>query len=187
MLVAALLEAGAESPAFWDEIRKLPLAEYNCDVRSKKVMKKGIGARRFEVIIDGDDTDDQHVHHHHHHDHDHGHHHHEHEHSHDHNHAHSHDHDHRSLADVLAVINGCGIADSAKQRAARAFRYLAEAEATVHGMTPETIHFHEVGAFDAIVDITAACIALDLLDVQSVICAPVAVGSGTVHFPSLGT
>jgi hypothetical protein len=170
MLVAALLDAGAESPEFWSEIQKLPLAENKCEVRSEKVMKKGIGARRFEVIIDGDDTDDQHVHHDHAHDHDHK-----------HDHADHHDHDHRSLADVLAIIHGCAIADSAKTRAAAAFRYLAQAEATVHGMTLETIHFHEVGAFDAIVDIMAACVALDLLDVSEVVCAPVAVGSGTVH------
>jgi uncharacterized protein (TIGR00299 family) protein len=176
MLVAALLHAGADCPEFWSEIAKLPLEAHGCELRKLEVIKKGITARRFEVTIRGDDKDDQHVHHHHH-EHDH---HHNHNHHHDHHH-HDHDHHGRSLADVLAIIEGSGVAESAKARAAAAFRYLAEAEATVHGMTTETIHFHEVGAFDAIVDVTAACVALDVLQIDAVVCAPVALGSGTVH------
>ena len=61
-----------------------------------------------------------------------------------------------------------------------AFRKLAEAEAAVHGTTPDKVHFHEVGAVDAIVDICGACLAFHLLNIDKVICAPIALGSGTV-------
>lgn len=87
---------------------------------------------------------------------------------------------HRGLADVRAVIERAELPDAVELMAAAVFHTLAEAEAAVHGLTPETVHFHEVGAVDAIVDVVGACLALDALAVDEVVCSPLPMGSGTV-------
>lgn len=87
---------------------------------------------------------------------------------------------HRHLHQITDIISGSSLADSVKDRSIGIFTRLAEAEAEVHGTTIEEVHFHEVGAVDALVDIVGAVIALDLLDVQNVICSPLPPGSGTV-------
>jgi hypothetical protein len=74
----------------------------------------------------------------------------------------------RHLADIQEILDRSGLSETVRSRAIGAFTRLARAEARIHGMTPETIHFHEVGAVDAIVDIIGACIALDLLGVEKV-------------------
>ena len=102
-------------------------------------------------------------------------------HVHDHVHDHAHHHEHRSLADVTAIIEGSGLTPGAKRRALAVFGKLAEAEARAHGATPETVHFHEVGAVDSIVDICAVAVCLDDLDVTDVIVTELAEGHGTVR------
>lgn len=87
---------------------------------------------------------------------------------------------HRHLPHILAIIERSSISDRAKQNATAVFQRLAEAEASVHGVPIEKVHFHEVGAADSISDIVGACVALDLLDVNEVCCSPINVGSGTV-------
>ena len=68
----------------------------------------------------------------------------------------------RSLRDILEILERSALAPSVKERAARIFTRLADAEARVHGTDRESVHFHEVGAVDAIVDVTGAVLALDL-------------------------
>ena len=90
-------------------------------------------------------------------------------------------HPHRHLKPILNMIEKAAISDRAKQKASNVFRRLGEAEARVHGVTIEKVHFHEVGAIDSIADIVGACIALDLLDVDEVQTSQINVGSGTVQ------
>ena len=89
-------------------------------------------------------------------------------------------HVHRHLADVLALVRAAALTPRAEAWAVATFRALAEAEGRAHGVAAEAVHFHEVGAVDALVDVTAACALLDALDPQVVRASPVAVGSGTV-------
>ncbi len=92
----------------------------------------------------------------------------------------AHEHAHRHLSDILKIINASRLSDAVKERAASIFRRLAEAEARVHNEQVEKIHFHEVGALDAIVDVVGACIGFELLRVERFACSPLHVGSGTV-------
>ncbi len=94
-------------------------------------------------------------------------------------HAHEH-HPHRHLADVKKILEASYVSPKVRAKALEAFALLAEAEAKVHGTTPEEIHFHEVGAIDAIVDITGAMLLMERLGWPRVFSSPVNVGSGTV-------
>lgn len=86
---------------------------------------------------------------------------------------------HRNLKDILEIVAASAISEPAKKQVARVFNTLAEAEAYVHGKAIDQIHFHEVGAVDSIVDIVAACTALDALQIDEVHCSTISVGGGT--------
>lgn len=88
---------------------------------------------------------------------------------------------HRHLSQILNMIGAADIPNRAKRNAEAVFRKLGEAEAEVHHVPIEKVHFHEVGAADSIADIVGACVALDVLGVETVVCSPVNVGSGTVQ------
>ncbi|MBP8801708.1 MAG: nickel pincer cofactor biosynthesis protein LarC [Kiritimatiellae bacterium] len=129
-----------------------------------------------------------HVHSHKHHDHghnhahDHEHHHgHDHEHHHGHEHAHPHDHTHRGLTEITRLLTDAPLPERARDLALKVFQTLAESEAAIHGKTPETVHFHEVGAWDSVADIVGACLALDQLGVSGVTCGPLPAGIGTIR------
>ena len=149
-------------------------------------------------------------HHHHDHDHDHEHHHnHEHEHTHahshtheEHTHEHSHEHDHehthdghshehthshhhhhgevRGLKEIETIILSSGVSDFVKEKSLEVFRDIAQAEANVHQMPVEEIHFHEVGATDSIIDIMSFFILWETLDIDAVYSTAVTEGSGTI-------
>jgi hypothetical protein len=87
---------------------------------------------------------------------------------------------HRHLKNILELIDASPLPASVKQAASSVFNRLGEAEAKVHGISIDKVHFHEVGAVDSICDIVGACAAFDLLDVDEIHCSPVNVGSGTV-------
>lgn len=88
---------------------------------------------------------------------------------------------HRHLPHILKIIDRAGLSDRAAARARRIFERLAEAEAHVHGTSADKVHFHEVGADDAIVDIVCACVGLEQLGIESITCSPIATGNGTVR------
>lgn len=93
---------------------------------------------------------------------------------------HEHEHPHRHLHHIADIIQRASLPESVKQAAIQTFTRLAEAEATVHGTSPTKVHFHEVGAVDAIVDIVSAHLALHLLGIEQVIASPLHVGAGSV-------
>jgi len=88
---------------------------------------------------------------------------------------------HRHLKHILTMIEKAPLTDRAKQNASDVFRRLGGAEARVHGVPIEKVHFHEVGAVDSIADIVGACVALDLLDIGEIHTSAINVGSGTVN------
>lgn len=87
---------------------------------------------------------------------------------------------HRNLADVEKILEGTDASPDAVDMARRVFRRLADAEGQVHGQPPDEVHFHEVGAVDAIVDVLGACLALERLAVDEVVCSELPMGRGTV-------
>jgi len=88
---------------------------------------------------------------------------------------------HRKLPDVLSIIDGSSLAADDRARASEVFRRLAEAEARVHGVAPEQIDFHEVGALDAIVDVCGAVVGLRMLGIERLYCSALPAGGGTVR------
>src|SRR5437867_6584427 len=95
-------------------------------------------------------------------------------------HAHPH---HRALGDVLALLEQSGLGTAVREKAARVFTRLADAEARAHGTTRDRVRFHDVGAVDAIVDVTGACVGLELLGVQAVHVSALPLGGGVVDGP----
>jgi uncharacterized protein (TIGR00299 family) protein len=88
---------------------------------------------------------------------------------------------HRHLRHIVEIIEKSGLPERARRNATAVFQKLGAAEAKVHDVPIEKVHFHEVGAIDSICDIVGACAALELLGVEAVFCSPVNVGSGTVN------
>ena len=193
MTVAALLDAGASEEVLMSALKGIE--DDSFEVKISRVKKSGLDCCDFDVVLDAEhETDDhdmeylyghehhhEHHHHHaheHHHDHDHDH---EHHHHHDHDHHHHHHHEHRNPSDIKAIINKLDITDNAKSIACRVFDILAEAEAKAHGTSIDEVHFHEVGAIDSIVDVVAAAVCLDNLDVDDVIVKSISEGTGSVR------
>lgn len=87
---------------------------------------------------------------------------------------------HRGLSDIRSLIEKSDLPTAVKANSLRVFRRLAEAEAFVHGTTPEQVHFHEVGAVDAIVDIVGVCLGLEMLGVTGISVSPLPLGHGTI-------
>lgn len=92
-----------------------------------------------------------------------------------------HEHKHRHLKDIVKIIDESRLNDSIKDRAKEIFRRLAEAEARVHGIEIGRVHFHEVGAMDAILDVVGACIGFELLGIERFAASALHTGSGMVE------
>jgi len=90
-------------------------------------------------------------------------------------------HRHRTLGDIVAILEASMLRDSVKDKARRIFTRLAEAEARVHGTTTDQVHFHDVGAVDAIVDVTGGVIALELIGAQAIHVSALPIGGGFVE------
>ena len=101
-----------------------------------------------------------------------------------HGHDHHHDHGGRSFADIRQLIERSGLTDTVKAMSIKVFAALAAAEGKIHNMTPDKVHFHEVGAVDSIVDITGCCLALEMLGVQGISVSPLPSGQGYFQMPS---
>ena len=90
-------------------------------------------------------------------------------------------HHHRTWKTVRKLLEESSLAPRVRETALKIFTRLAEAEASVHGVPADEVHFHEVGALDSILDIAGAAIALDALGIEKLVCSPLTVGSGTVE------
>ena len=191
MFLGALIEAGVPPELFTRTVEALGV---DARLEISRVDRSGISATKVDVIVAGEKElpreefwRKQEASHSYTHDHRHDH---EHDLSHEH---HGHDrqsgqvHDleqkqpHRGLKEISEIINRSGISESVKQRAIAIFTALGEAEARVHNTNIEAIHFHEVGAVDAIVDIVCAAVGSESLGVDEWICSPLNVGGGTVE------
>ncbi len=91
-----------------------------------------------------------------------------------------HDH-HRHLHDIIGIVENSELAESTKERIIKIFGRLAEAEAKVHQIAVDKVHFHEVGAMDAIIDVTGAVAGLQALGIEKIYCSPLHVGSGSIE------
>lgn len=173
MMTAALLDLGADEKVLKEALESLPVKGF--ETRISRVTKAGLDACDFAVLLDEEHEN---------HDHDmeylHGHLH-EHGHSHTHTHEHGHKHEHRGLSEILELLEKAQMTEGARNTAVRIFEILAEAEAQAHGTTADQVHFHEVGAVDSIVDITAAAVCLDNLQIKKVIIPVLYEGTGSVR------
>lgn len=158
MLCAALLELLPDPDAAVRELNGIGIPHV---VFEKNVsVKNGITGTHLSVRVDGEE---------------------EHEPTETHHHDHAHHHAHRDLASVETILSGLAVSDRVKANALAVYRLIAEAESHVHGCPVDRIHFHEVGTFDAIADVTAFCFLAERLSPDRVIASPVHVGSGTVR------
>ena len=179
MLVAALLDLGGNEENLRKQLASLPLDGYQLKV--SRVKKNALDVCDFDVILDEDNHDHDmkylYGHDHEEHDHEQSHHHHHHdEEYHDDNHHH-----HRHLSDIVEIVNKSRLTDGAKKITLKIFNIIADAEAKAHGVAKDEVHFHEVGAVDSIVDVCAAAILLDQLNIKDVIVPYLAEGHGTIR------
>jgi len=158
MILGTLISLGVDRAALEAELKKLLPGE-DFSLEAVPVVDGGFSGVRAKVVIH-----EKHHNHHHHEGHD----------------EHEHSHVHRHLADIRSIIDGSALPDVVKTMAVDIFVRLAEAEARIHGTTPEKIHFHEVGAVDSIVDIVGCCLARHWLGVDTVGCGPLPQGCGTM-------
>ena len=197
MFLGLLFDLGVDEEAMVAELERLGL---RFDLAVSQVEKNGIAAIHTHVAVPSVDEDEEHDHEHHHegdHGHEHSHEHaHGHEHAHDHGHEHPHEHPHEheqphddeadqeahahghgmSPDEILAVLDK--VSEPCRTKAKAMFNSLLEAEAQVHGTTVDSVHLHEVGAIDAIVEIVGAVKGLELLGIDHVVCGLVNVGTG---------
>jgi pyridinium-3,5-bisthiocarboxylic acid mononucleotide nickel chelatase len=150
MLLGALVDLGLSLDDLRGELGKLGLPGYALEM--KRVHRSGLHATKVDVVV---------------------------EHSHSHTPGHHH-HEHRGIRQILGLIEGSTLDPSVKERSGALFRRLAEVEAAMHGVSPEDVHFHEVGAVDSIVDVVGGVIGLLWLRAGRFVSSPLNVGTGTV-------
>jgi len=174
MFLGALVDLGVDFRTLERELKKLRLDGYHLHAGRQK--KDSIEGVKFDVHLDSEGC----VHHPSH----------EHgpdaeaAHSHAHGHDHAHDHDHgvqRDFRQIRELIAGSSLSPWVREKSEAVFLRIAVAEGKIHGLPPDRVHFHEVGAVDSIVDIVGACIGLDLLGRPRVLAAPVVEGTGWVR------
>lgn len=175
MTVAALLDLGASAAKLDAVLHSLDLPFH---YHAERGNSYSIAGCRFKVHHhEAAPQEESYTEHHHEHGHDHGH---RHDLAHEHSHEHHHDHVHRHLAEVEHIIDGAAMTDSARALAKRIFRIVAEAEAKAHGVPVESVHFHEVGAVDSIVDIIAIAVLAEDLGADGCVVTGLHEGHGTI-------
>lgn len=152
MLTGALLELFPNRDEILAQLNALgiPQVEYIAE----KSVKCGVTGTHIRVLVKGEEEEEEHHHHHHHH--------------------------HSQMADIAHIAEHLHISENVRKQVLDIYQIIAQAESKVHGVPVEQIHFHEVGAMDAIADITAVCYLMDKLGVEKVFASPVHVGSGQV-------
>lgn len=190
MILGALVDAGLSLEHLKEELDKLGLCHY--EIGARKVLKRGLGGTQMTIDLDEGHHHEEDHHHEEGHHHEAGHHSHHHHHNHNHGHHghgghhcreshHQHHHEHRNLHDIQRLIEASTLEAAVKEKSLQIFTRLAEAEAQVHRTGIDQIHFHEVGALDAIIDIVGAVVGFKNLGVEKLYCSPLHVGSGTVE------
>jgi uncharacterized protein (TIGR00299 family) protein len=191
MNLGAMLDLGVSRDFLINELRRLSLEGWRLDISADQ--RHGISGTRVKVIVEADPASDNSGPHHPDHDHDHNEdrdHHHHHDHTHDHGGKHREDlrgempksHSHRrNLEDIENIIKSSSLQNKVKELSLKIFRHIAEAEATVHNVPVNEIHFHEVGAVDSIVDIVGAAICFISLGVSKVYVSDIELGGGMVR------
>lgn len=188
MIVGSLIAAGADASAVAAELGKLGIE--GLSVKADRTRRRGLAGVQFSVDWphahehEHSPTADEQTEHQHADEHEHAHqgeHAHAHAHEHTHDAPHQHPHAHRPLSEIVAMIHRAGLAPRVADRARRIFQRLGEAEAKMHGIAIEEVAFHEVGAFDSIADIVGACVAMELLHIDRVVCSELPTAGGTVH------
>jgi uncharacterized protein (TIGR00299 family) protein len=178
MFLGALVDAGLPPQALQDMVAALNVG---ARLEILRVMRSGISAMKVDVWIDGHKdlpreehaNEDQHSEHSHHDDASSA------DHALPHEHSHSHDQG-RGLTEIRQIISAAPISATAKKTAIAIFEALGRAEAKIHDTSIDDVHFHEVGAVDAMVDIICAAVGAEALGVDEIICSPLNVGGGTV-------
>jgi uncharacterized protein (TIGR00299 family) protein len=160
MFLGALVDAGVDPKILHEATAALNL---NASLKIEKVDRSGISATKVYVFEGDHPAEEPH-----------------HDHSHEHPHTHEHKHG-RSLKVIRSLINAAPLADAVKQTAIQTFELLGASEAKIHNVPIEKIHFHEVGAVDAVVDIVCASAGVHALAIDQWFCSPLNVGGGMVH------
>ncbi len=180
MLLGALIDLGVTTLELQQGLAKLGLDGYELQVERRQ--KAGIEGVKLDVLLTHDHA----------HDHDHTHSHDERAHDHDHSHSHAdaagapggatpaHTHN-RNFTEIRTLIQASTLSPWVKEKSIAVFQRVAVAEGKIHGLPPEQVHFHEVGAVDSIVDIVGGCVALELLGRPRVLAAAVVEGTGWVR------
>jgi len=168
MLMGALYELCPEKEKFLEGMNRLAPG---LTVEAEAVTRQGMGGTHMRIAVHGQEEGHEHPH-----EHDHGH-----THDHEHAHDHPHHHEHRTLLDINAMIDGFALPETVREKAKEVYRLLAAAESRAHGAPVEQVHFHEVGALDAVADITGVCWLMELLAPDRVMASPVNLGGGTVR------
>ena len=167
MILGALFDLGLDFSEWKRQIETLNLSGIQLDL--KRVSKAGISATQFSVKIE--DESDSHSH--------------SHPSAHSniraHAHANTQAHTHRGLSEISGIIRASGLSEKVKADSIHVFTRLATVEAKIHSTTIEEVHFHEVGSLDAIVDIVGACLAFEMLAIDTFITTPFTFGTGTVQ------
>jgi hypothetical protein len=162
MILGALVDAGVPFEVLEREIAGLGVTGYRLERR--EVVKAGFRATKVDVHLEGYDRDPGYR-------------------GRAEGAADHHPAGHRGLAEILGILERSRLAPPVREMAGRIFRRLADAEARVHGTTPERVQFHDVGAVDAIVDVTGSCIGLHLLGIEAIHFGALPVGGGFVDGP----
>lgn len=157
MLTAALLELLPDPDRFMNEVNALGIPGVRTS--AVKAEKCGITGTNVHVLVNGVEEGDD--------DHDHT--------------DHGHEHHHHGMHEIQDIVDALPLSATVKNNVMSVYRLIADAESEVHGMPVSEIHFHEVGAMDAITDIVSVCMLMERLAPDQVIVSPVNVGSGHVH------
>ena len=164
MFIAALIDLGVDARQLELELGKLRLEGYHLHV--KRAHRASLEGVKFDVHLSDEHDPAAHSH------------------SHNHPHEHSHPHSHvpgRDFAQIRQLITASQLTGWVKEKSVAIFRRLAVAEGRIHGLPPEQVSFHEVGAVDSIVDIVGACIAMEMLGKPRVLASPVVEGTGWIE------
>ena len=179
MFLGALIDAGIPSRVFEETVKALDIG---ARLEISRVNRSGISAIKVDVLVHGEKELPREVYWeqqaHQHEEHEHGH---KHDHGSAHTHEDKHEHGHgRGLKEIKQIISTAAVSETTKQTAIAIFQALGEAESKIHNTDVDSIHFHEVGAVDAMVDILCAAVGAEVLGADDIVCSPLNVGGGTV-------